>query len=158
PMMATGCPSFTVLPAGTRILSSTPLSKERYSIVALSVSTSASRSSTSTASPSFLCHTESWPSSIVGESLGMSRTLAIRDSSPGVDGRSGALHDAGGAGDHELLERCVVRHGDVEEAPPADRGVEVVEGQTLEAIDDLGADAAVGPAFVCDHRVVGLLD
>ena len=46
PMMATGCPSFTCAPGGTRIFSSVPLSKTRNSIVALSVSTSARRSST----------------------------------------------------------------------------------------------------------------
>src|SRR5262249_11943307 len=77
PTTATGWPSFTTVPAGARILRSVPLSKERYSIVALSVSTSARRSSMATLSPSFLCQTLIWPSSIVGESLGISRTLAM---------------------------------------------------------------------------------
>src|SRR5262249_27745407 len=60
-----------------RIVSSVPLSNDRYSIVALSVSTSARRSSIPTASPSFLCQTLIWPSSMVGESFGMSRILAM---------------------------------------------------------------------------------
>ena len=53
------------------------MSKARNSIVALSVSTSASRSSTPIASPSFLCQADSTPSSMVGESFGMSRIFAM---------------------------------------------------------------------------------
>ena len=77
PRIATAWPSFTFVPAGTSCLSSTPLSNARNSIVALSVSTSARRSSTATGSPSFLCHVRRTPSSIVGDSFGMSRIFAI---------------------------------------------------------------------------------
>ena len=77
PTMATGWPSFTIEPAGARILRSVPLSKERNSIVALSVSTSARRSSTATGSPSFFDQEAICPSSMVGDSFGISSSLAM---------------------------------------------------------------------------------
>ena len=77
PTIATGCPSLTWLPAGTSNARIVVSSKARNSIVALSVSTSARTSSTATVSPGFLCHAASTPSSIVGESLGISRSLAM---------------------------------------------------------------------------------
>ncbi len=54
-----------------------------------------------------------------------------------------------------LLELGVVRHGDVERRRAENRRVELVEGEALEAIGDLGADAAVRPALVGDHGAVG---
>jgi hypothetical protein len=80
-MIATGASGASVLPTGARIFSSTPLSNERNSMVALSVSTSASRSSTSTASPSCFIHATRVPSSMVGESLGNPMILAMCGSS-----------------------------------------------------------------------------
>ena len=77
PMIATGTSGSRVSPSGTKIFSKTPRSNDRNSIVALSVSTSARRSSTSTSSPSFLIQATKVPSSMVGESLGSPMILAI---------------------------------------------------------------------------------
>ncbi len=54
PMTATGESGFSVVPSGAKIFRSTPTSNERHSIVALSVSTSAIKSSRRTSSPSLL--------------------------------------------------------------------------------------------------------
>lgn len=59
-------------------------------------------------------------------------------------------------GDHELLECGVVGHADVAVAHAADGRVEVVEGEALDAIDDLRADATEREAFVRDDGPVGL--
>jgi hypothetical protein len=71
PMMAMTWPSGTVSPSLTSTLRSTPSASACASIVALSVSTSASGSPTPTLSPSFFSQRESCPSSIVGDSFGI---------------------------------------------------------------------------------------
>src|SRR5208283_3444176 len=125
--------------------------KARNSIVALSVSTSARRSSTRTGSPSLLCQADRTPSSMVGDSLGISRIFDILSlSGRGVlgAGREDALHrahDAIDLGEAVLLELRVVRHRHVERGDPQDGGVEVVPREALDAVGDLGADAAVRP-------------
>ena len=59
------------LPSATRILPITPSSTASNSIVALSVSISASRSPEATVSPSLTSHLASVPSSMVGDRAGM---------------------------------------------------------------------------------------
>ncbi len=81
PMMAMMAPSGTVSPSPTRILRSTPFVNACASIVALSVSISAIGSPVLTLSPSFFSHRESCPSSIVGESFGITTCVAISLSS-----------------------------------------------------------------------------
>jgi hypothetical protein len=77
-------PTFTPsVPSATRIWLTTPSSTASNSIVALSVSISASRSPDLTSSPSLTSHLASVPSSIVGEragilsSIGMSRRIPV---------------------------------------------------------------------------------
>ena len=71
PMIATGVPIGTTVPAGTSCCSSTPLSNASRSMVALSVSISARMSPLATLSPTFLSHFESSPSSIVSDRRGI---------------------------------------------------------------------------------------
>ncbi len=59
------------VPSGIRIFTTLPLSTLSTSIVALSVSISASTSPGETVSPSLTSHLESLPSSMVGERAGM---------------------------------------------------------------------------------------
>src|SRR5436305_2216532 len=61
----------SLVPSGTRILPSVPSSTASTSIVALSVSISATTSPALTASPSFLSHMARLPFSIVGERAGI---------------------------------------------------------------------------------------
>src|SRR4030095_4255067 len=65
-----------------RILRSTPFVSACISMVALSVSISASGSPIETVSPSFLSHRAICPSSMVGESLGIITLLAIQNPQP----------------------------------------------------------------------------
>ena len=48
----------------------------------------------------------------------------------------------------QLLELRVVGHRHVERLNAQHRRVELVEREALDAVGDLGADAAVGPALV----------
>src|SRR5207342_1219659 len=145
PMIATGWPSNTRLPVGTSSLGSVPLSNDRNSIVALSVSTSASRSSMAMGSPSFLCQMVSCPSVIVGDSLGISSSLAISISP--VERALDRFDDARGLRDDELLELRVVGHRHVHGLNPFDRRVELVECEPLNAVGNFGTNPSVGPAF-----------
>ena len=77
PMIAMACPSGALSPSPIRILRSTPFASACISIVALSVSISASGSPIETLSPSFFNQRESCPSSMVGESLGITTWVAI---------------------------------------------------------------------------------
>src|SRR5579859_4472727 len=152
PTIATGWPSFTSAPGGTRILSNVALSKERNSIVALSVSTSASRSSTAMGSPSFLCQAERTPSSMVGDSSGISRIFAIAASQnlsplrPRAERPQNGRYHSLGLGHARQLELPAVGHGHVERRHAEDRAVERIEGEALHAIGNLGPDAAVRPS------------
>src|SRR4051812_15693442 len=69
------------VPPGMRILPSTPSSTASTSIVALSVSISASTSPDFTWSPTFFIHLDSLPCSIVGDRAGMRTFTAIVDPS-----------------------------------------------------------------------------
>ena len=77
-------------PAGTRISVIVPSSNASISIVALSVSISASTSPISTLSPTCLCHLITVPSVMVSESLGISILMAMGDSLE-VAGRMGEM-------------------------------------------------------------------
>jgi hypothetical protein len=77
PMTAINWPSGALSPAWMIILRSTPLPSACISIVALSVSISASGSPMETLSPSFLSQREICPSSIVGESFGITTCVAM---------------------------------------------------------------------------------
>src|SRR6266851_1822458 len=77
PIHATTFPTGTVLPSGTTTLISWPSARATSSMMALSVSTSASVSPDFTASPSCFVHFTSRPSSIVGESASMWTLVAI---------------------------------------------------------------------------------
>jgi len=70
--MARTAPMTAFSPVWMRISVITPSSKASISIVALSVSISASTSPISTESPTFLCHLTRVPSVMVSESLGIS--------------------------------------------------------------------------------------
>ena len=65
------------VPAAIRILPIVPSSTASNSIVALSVSISASRSPDDTVSPSLTSHLASVPSSMVGESAGIRISVGI---------------------------------------------------------------------------------
>ena len=70
--------TFTLsVPSGTRIRPTVPSSTASNSIVALSVSISASRSPADTVSPSVTSHFASVPSSMVGERAGMRTSVGI---------------------------------------------------------------------------------
>src|SRR5205814_899546 len=77
PTIAIGSPSGALSPSLTKILSRTPFASDCISIVALSVSISASGSPIETLSPSFFNQRESCPSSIVGDSFGITTWVAI---------------------------------------------------------------------------------
>ena len=72
PTNANGLPMGASSPSSTRILSKTPSSKFSSSMVALSVSISASVSPLATVSPTFLCHLTTVPTDIVSLSFGIS--------------------------------------------------------------------------------------
>ena len=75
---AIGVPTFTPsLPSATRIFAITPSSTASNSIVALSVSISASRSPDLTVSPSLTSHLASVPSSIVGDRAGILSSIGM---------------------------------------------------------------------------------
>src|SRR3546814_5190314 len=77
-MTAITVPTFTLsAPSGTRICAIVPSSTASNSIVALSVSISASRSPDLTSSPSLTSHLASVPSSIVGERAGILSSMGI---------------------------------------------------------------------------------
>src|ERR1700730_8469637 len=67
----------SVAPSGTRIFAITPSSIASYSMVALSVSISASTSPALTLSPSFLSHLARLPFSMVGDSAGIRILVGI---------------------------------------------------------------------------------
>ena len=72
-------PTFTLsVPSATRIFPITPSSTASNSIVALSVSISASRSPDFTVSPSLTSHLASVPSSMVGESAGILISIPMK--------------------------------------------------------------------------------
>src|SRR5690606_6070985 len=71
PMMAMASPSAADSPSPLMILSNVPPLSAVISIVALSVSTSASVSFASNLSPSLITQRAIWPSSIVGDSFGI---------------------------------------------------------------------------------------
>jgi hypothetical protein len=73
------------VPSGITILASTPSSTASTSIVALSVSISASTSPARTGSPTFLTQRAILPSVIVGDSAGISTSLAIPSSASLAD-------------------------------------------------------------------------
>jgi hypothetical protein len=77
-MIAITVPTFTSsVPSATRILAIVPSSIASNSIVALSVSISASRSPDETVSPSFTSHLASVPSSMVGERAGILSSIGM---------------------------------------------------------------------------------
>src|SRR5712671_4911849 len=73
------------VPSGITIFASTPSSTASTSIVALSVSISASTSPARTGSPTFLTQRAILPSVIVGDSAGISTSLAIPSSASPAD-------------------------------------------------------------------------
>src|SRR5205823_5246707 len=128
------------------------------SMIALSVSTSPIGSPDLTASPSFLSHLTSRPSSIVGESASMNTLVAIvvtlsvevHDFAHGRDG----LRQVGLGG---LLEALGVRHWDVLLVYAHDRRVQVIEALALHVIDHLGANPADRPPFLEHYAAIRLL-
>ena len=77
PMAQSGAPISTWLPSGAKIFRSVPSKNDSSSIVALSVSTSASMSPDFTASPSFFSHLTSVPTVMVSLSFGISIMLGM---------------------------------------------------------------------------------
>src|SRR6267143_1404186 len=156
PIHATTFPTGTVLPSGTTTLISWPSARATNSLMALSVSTSASVSPDLTASPSCFVHFTSRPSSIVGDNASMWTLVAM--------GLLAVQHAPDGGDDllgrrlGRALEQLVVRHRDVGLGDALHRRVEIIEGIPLDDVDDLRPDPAVRPAFLHHDRPGGLLD
>ena len=79
PIAQSGSPMATCEPSAAKIFSSLPSKKLSSSIVALSVSTSASMSPDFTSSPSFFSHLTSVPTVMVSLSFGISMMLGIAE-------------------------------------------------------------------------------
>ena len=91
PFITARMPPITAFwPSATRISLIVPSSNASISMVALSVSISASTSPISTLSPTFLCHLITVPSVMVSESLGISMLMAMGDNLE-VAGRMGEM-------------------------------------------------------------------
>ena len=124
------------VPSGTRILPIRPSSTASNSIVALSVSISASTSPDLTSSPSFFSHLASLPSVMVGDSAGIRISIGMRSSFGLVDGaRRLAVGDLARRGDDvlDLRHRQVLEIGGIGQrhvlaGDPLHRRVEPVEG------------------------------
>src|SRR5688572_33149414 len=118
---------------------STPLPRATSSIVALSVSISASTSPSLTASPSCFSHLTSCPSSIVGDGASMwtfvgMRTLPVKHGVARFDDEVGRwLRGA--------LQVLRVWHRHVRLRHAHDRRIEVIECFGLDHIDDLSTNA-----------------
>src|ERR1041384_7925730 len=80
---ATRLPTGRDSPSPTSRFRSTPSPRATSSMIALSVSTSASGSPLFTASPSFFSHLTSRPSSIVGDSASMKTLVAMKKGDEG---------------------------------------------------------------------------
>jgi hypothetical protein len=80
-MAQSGAPRATWEPPGAKIFSSVPSKNDSSSIVALSVSTSASMSPDFTASPSCFNHLTSVPTVMVSLSFGISMMLGMGETS-----------------------------------------------------------------------------
>src|SRR6056297_2721867 len=114
------------VPSGTRILPITPSSTASNSIVALSVSISASKSPDDTVSPSLTSHFASVPSSIVGDSAGMRISTGMSASLPIGDLLDGGDHLFGGH-QRQLFQVRRIGHGHVLAGAVDHRRVEIVE-------------------------------
>src|SRR5262245_61338739 len=134
-------------PAGTRILRRTPAPRASISMLALSVSISASTSPCLTVSPSCLLHLTTVPSSIVGESLARMTLVTIAARGSTVEHLLHGGHDFLRLREVGFFERLGVGHRHVGGRDPHDRGVEGIEALALDPVGDLGAETGHGPAL-----------
>ena len=141
----------------TRILSSVPLSNARNSIVALSVSTSASRSSTRDRVALVLVPRREDALLHRGRQLRHLEDLGHGLSSDLLRARRGVVSAPHGRRPRGRAAACrparacaLYGIGHVERRHAQDGRVERVEREALHAVRDLGADAAVRPALVHD--------
>src|SRR5882757_7664473 len=118
-------------PSGTRILPRRPSSTASNSIIALSVSISASTSPEWTSSPSLFSHFVTLPSVIVGDRAGIRISIGM---SPPPPPSPSAIGDLARRGDdvldlrhREALEIGSVRQRDILPGNPLHRSVEPVE-------------------------------
>src|ERR1700746_3003470 len=116
PTMAIVWPNGALSPSLIRIFRNTPADRACISIVALSVSISASGSPIETLSPSFFNQRETWPSSMVGERFGMMTFVAINQRSEIRNQQLYISHFAHGSGDligarqREIFKVLCIRH------------------------------------------------
>src|SRR5687767_12551964 len=145
-------PTGDVPPSSISRFRSMPSPRATSSMIALSVSTSASTSPLFTASPSAFAHFTRRPSSIVGERASMNTLVAI---SPRACGLGFDVHHFLHGGDRfryvglcGAFEIFRVRHGDVGLVHANHGRIEIVEAIALDVIDDLRAHAADLPSFL----------
>src|SRR6185503_11703073 len=142
PMMAINWPRGADSPSWIRILRSTPLLSACIFIVALSVSISANGSPIETLSPSFLSHRESWPSSMVGESLGMITLVAIQIGPLQVSNFAHRRDDLVHSWNSAILEVLRIRHRHVGGRDSFDRRIKIVERTLGDFSSNLRPDSA----------------
>src|SRR5208283_133237 len=151
----------SAVPAGTTIFASTPSSMASTSMVALSVSISASTSPGLILSPSFFSQRERLPFSMVGESAGMRISIGMErlTSSCGstIEHRFGRRDDLICIRHRKLFEICCIRHRHILAANPHDRRVEIIKGVFHDFCHDFGTDAALRPAFLDGDTAAGFL-
>src|SRR6056297_2079225 len=154
---AIGVFTFTAsLPSATRILPMVPSSTASNSIVALSVSISASRSPELTSSPSLTNHLARVPSSMVGDRAGMSISVGIALVSLPVGHLAHGLEHFVGRGQRHFLQVGGIGHGHVLAGAVDHRRIEPVEGPFHQHRRDVVADGTDRPAFLDGDAAVGL--
>src|SRR6266545_3361352 len=141
---ASGVPTGTDWPSGTRSRSMTPDSKHSTSTAALAVSTTATMSPLWTVSPGLISHSTTVPASMSAPSEGIRNSAMSAHRFP--RGGDDALH----LGQRGVLELLGVRDGHLGGAHPGDRCVELVEGLLGDPGGDLGGQAAAAPPLVVD--------
>src|SRR5208283_687444 len=152
----------SAVPAGTTIFASTPSSMASTSMVALSVSISASTSPGLILSPSFFSQRDRLPFSMVGERAGMRISIGMEKltSSCGstIEHRFGRRDNFFWMRKRELFKICRIRHRHILATNPHDRRVEIIKGVFHDFCHDLGADSALRPALLDGDTAAGFLD
>src|SRR4051794_39915802 len=161
-IIAMSWPSGAACPSLTMILRKTPLESACISIVALSVSISASGSPMETLSPSFFNQREICPSSIVGESFGMITLVAIicLICGKGLTQIRDFAHSSDDTIDiryRKILEVLRVRHRHVRARNALHRRIEIIKRTLHDLRADLRAHAADRMRLFGNHDAVRLL-
>src|SRR5690606_5085257 len=145
------------VPPGMRIFPTVPSSTASTSIVALSVSISASTSPAATRSPSLTCHVASLPSVIVGDRAGMVMVIGILGPSLiAIADGFGRLDNLRRGWQRQLLEIGGIGHRDILPRYPQHRRIEIVKRLLHHLRRDFRADPALRPTLLNSHAAVGL--